>query len=211
MPESSLQIHGEKASSVIVQRVPSEIFEQFSTWQHGIVDEASRFPGYINAELFPARDPHDEWVAIVHFNSFATLRNWNDSPERAAWLAKRPPQAKDYRLTVLPSGFGQWFAGLASGKVPTWKAVLSILLGLYPTSLLVRLFLVPQLQSMPVAFAILVISAVNVVFLQCVGMPMISRTLRPWLRASDRRISFLGAAGIVLGLFVLAFVFQMIG
>ena len=66
---------------------------------------------------------------------------------RAEWIAKLRGEIGDFRLKTLPSGFGAWFAGLVDGSEgalpPSWKIALTVLLGLYPTVMLLAMFVGP--------------------------------------------------------------------
>src|SRR5262245_3392867 len=132
---SVLEIRRGRASSVIVQRIGHEDAERFLEWQHGISAEAARFPGYQTTDLFPAANEQEEWLAIMHFADPQTLQAWLDSPQRVGWIAKLPCERRDFRLQMLPSGFGSWFAGMTEQgqRLPHWKAALTVLFGLYPT------------------------------------------------------------------------------
>jgi len=206
----SLEVRGARASSVIVQSIPPDTVEAFMEWQRNISDEAAKFPGYLTTELYPAQGEHDQWVAIVHFADSEKLKLWIDSPQRASWVAKIPCKTRDFQITTLPTGLGDWFAGLngSSGAVPTWKAGLTVLLGLYPTVMLLHFLLVPHTQRFAPAYAILIGNAASVIFLQWLGMPALSRAIRPWLDANGsagRKASLLGAAAIIAVLLLMAF------
>ena len=109
---STLEVRGARASSVIVQRISREAAEAFMEWQHGITAVAAS-PGYQATEIYPPAEPRQqEWVVILHFDNATTLQHWLDSAERAAWIANCPFGSDDYRLKMLPTGFGSWFAGI---------------------------------------------------------------------------------------------------
>ena len=93
--------------------------------------------------------------------------------------------------------------------MPTWKAALAVLLGLYPTVMLLHFVLVPRTERLAPAFAILIGNTVGVVFLQWLGMPAVSRAFRPWLSAPGLRVSLLGAAAIAAALLLMAFLFRL--
>jgi len=64
------------------------------------------------------------------------------------WTAKLPAEIADFRLKTPPGGFGPWFAGLVDDGVPPprWKMAVTVLFGLYPTVMLLTLFLAPHTQ-----------------------------------------------------------------
>ena len=212
---SSLQIRGVRASSVIVQRVPAAAVEAFMEWQHGITAAAAGFPGYQATEIYPPTSQHDEWVVIVHFNDAKSLQTWLESPRRAEWVARLPHDARDFRVKTVPAGFGAWFAGLGDegGLPPHWKMALSILFGLYPTVMLLAIFLSPHTQQLGLAVSMLIGNAASVCFLEWVGSPLINPVIGPWLRANreeHRARSYLGAILIVLALALMTFLFYLV-
>lgn len=195
-----LQVLGPRASSVIVQRIRPESAGVFLEWQRGISAAAAESPGYQSTEIYPPSGRQERWVVIIHFDSPKTLKDWLDSPKRAEWVARLPCEVRGYRLKMVPSGFGAWFAGLADDGegLPHWKMALTVLLGLYPTIMLLNLFLSPHTQRFGPAVAILIGNAASVPFLEWVGMPALRRLLAPWLRASGNEERALSVVGLIL-------------
>ncbi len=210
-----LEVRGARASSVIVQRIPPNAADVFMAWQHGISEAVAKFPGYQTTEVYPPSGGKYEWVIVVHFDDARTLQGWLDSPQRAEWLAKLPRESRDFHLKLLPAGFGSWFAGLPddSGPLPHWKMFLTVLLGLYPTVMLLTFFLSPHTERFGLAAAMLIGNAASVAFLEWLGMPVMSRLLGPWLRANGKETRVLSLVGLVLilaALGAMTFVFHLI-
>jgi antibiotic biosynthesis monooxygenase (ABM) superfamily enzyme len=209
------EVRGVRASSVIVQRVAPEAREAFMEWQRGITAAAADFPGYQTTEIYPPLDQRQEWVVILHFDDQKTLQDWLTSPTRAEWVARRPYDSRDYRLKTLPSGFGPWFAGLTEdgGPLPHWKMILTVLFGLYPTVMLLAIFLAPYTQRLGLAAAMLISNAASVCFLEFVGTPITRWLLRPWLRAGGkegRTTSLVGLVLILVSLVGMAALFRLV-
>ena len=211
-----LEVRGARASSVIVQRVPAEAAEAFLEWQRGITAAAALYPGYQETEIYPPSAHQEEWVVVVHFDDLANLQSWIDSPQRAEWLAKVPCESRDYRLQMVPAGFGAWFAGLTrdGGPLPHWKMALTVLVGLYPTVMLLTLFLSPHTQHLGLAVAMLIGHVASVAFLEWVGTPfVITPLLGPWLRArgKDKRTQTLvGLVLVLAALALMTFLFRLV-
>jgi antibiotic biosynthesis monooxygenase (ABM) superfamily enzyme len=215
MDESLLQIRGVQASSVIVQRIPAGSEEVYLEWQRGISAAASKFPGYQTTEIFPPWGKQEEWVAIIHFDDSKTLQNWLDSPTRSQWVERLPKEIRDFHLKMLPSGFGGWFAGQDDdGKpLPHWKMFITVLFGLYPTVMLLYLYLLPHTQRFGPAIAMLIGNAVSVAFLEWLGMPVINWLLGPWLRANGKNslaLSLLGLAMLSVALVLMSYGFHLL-
>jgi antibiotic biosynthesis monooxygenase (ABM) superfamily enzyme len=226
-----LEVRPARASSVIVQRIPPDAVDGFLQWQDGVSAAAAEFPGYQTTEVYPPPDGkqtsgkqpvgkqpegmHPEWVVVVHFDDAQTLQDWLGSRQRAEWLAKLPSETKDFQLKMLPDGLGSWFAGAPEGvgPFPHWKMFLSVLLGLYPTVMLLTFFLSPYTQRYGLAVAMLIGNAASVAFLEWLGMPILSRMLGPWLRANGKAgwtVSLVGLVLMLVALGVMTFLFQVI-
>ena len=211
-----LEVRSSRASSVIVQRVPSDAAEAFLEWQRGITTAAALFPGYQGTEIYPPTARQEEWVVVVHFDDLVGLQNWLDSPQRAEWVAKLPRETRDYRLQTVPAGFGAWFAGLTrdGGPLPHWKMALTVLVGLYPTVMLLSLFLSPHMQPFGPAVAILIGNVASVAFLEWLGTPfVITPLLGPWLRArgkEKRRLNVIGLVLVLAALGLMTFLFRLV-
>jgi antibiotic biosynthesis monooxygenase (ABM) superfamily enzyme len=181
-----------RASSVIVHRVPPEHVERFLAWQQGIIRAASTYPGYQATESYPPLDvSQHEWVIVLHFDNDEAQQRWLASPLRAEWLARRPPEIEDFRLKTLPTGFGPWFASMldapSARPLPAWKMMLTVLLGLYPTVMLLNIFVGPHFRTLGLAASMLIGNALSVVILQWVVMPVLQAVLGPWLRADPAK------------------------
>jgi antibiotic biosynthesis monooxygenase (ABM) superfamily enzyme len=211
-----LRVRGPRASTVIVQRFPADRADTFMAWQREVAALAGAFPGYQATEVYPPTGDDDEWVIVLHFDDEEKLQAWLDSPERRAWLAELPHEAHGWREHTMPTGFGTWVAGqTADGTpIPSWKSFLLVLLGLYPTVMLLALVVSPRTVDLGTAFAMLLGNVLSVATLQWAVMPLLNRALAPWLQAhgrDGRLVSVVGAAGIVAAVLVMAVLFRMIG
>ena len=78
----------ESAATVIIgQHVRRGTEKEFLTWQHGLNDAASSYPGFIGAGVTAPTDGQSEWVVIYRFDSAANLRAWLNSAARMGRLA----------------------------------------------------------------------------------------------------------------------------
>ena len=211
-----LRVRGPRASSVIVHRFPADHADAFMEWLHGITDAAGAYPGYQATEIYPPTGDGDEWVVIIHFDDEQMLQAWLDAPERAAWVARLPHEARDFRLHTMPAGFGSWVAGqTADGTpVPHWKSFLLVLVGLYPVVMLLTLIVAPRTAGLGMAFAMLVGNILSVAILEWAVMPLLNRALAPWLAAhgrDGRLVSVVGSACIVAAVLGMAVLFRVTG
>jgi uncharacterized protein len=217
-PPLPLNIRGARVSTVVVQRVPADRAERFLECQRGLSQAAEGFPGYGGTELYPpADDGRDEWVAVIHFDETESLRRWIDSPERDLWAKKLRDEVGEFQLKTLPAGFGAWFAGLVAGPEgkppPSWKMALTVLLGLYPTVMLLALLFGSGLRPLGLAVSMLISNALSVSLCQWVVLPPLTRALGPWLHANtpDRRALSVGGLALVCALLIgLALLFRTV-
>jgi uncharacterized protein len=202
-PLVPMEIRGARVSTVVVHRVPADRVPRFLECQRELTQAAEGFPGYQGTELYPpADDRHQEWVAVIHFNDQASLGRWIDSPVRAEWIKKLRDEIGDFRLKTLPFGFGAWFAGLETGPEgeppPSWKIAMTVLLGLYPTVMLIALLLGRYLNPLGMAVSMLVGNTLSVAMTQWVVIPPLMNALGPWLRANAPDKKALSFGGLVL-------------
>ncbi|MDB5309167.1 MAG: hypothetical protein JWO38_3369 [Gemmataceae bacterium] len=193
-----------RASSVIVHRVPSAAADRFLALQDGLTRAAEAFPGYQGTDVYPPADAAGvEWVVLIHFADAAALQGWLTSPARAGWVEKVRAEVGEFRLKTLPRGFGSWFTGPASDPdalPPGWKMVLIVLLGLYPTVILLTLTVGRVTDPLGLAVGMLIGNALSVSILQYAVMPGLTRVFGPWLRANARarRTTSLAGVGVIL-------------
>jgi antibiotic biosynthesis monooxygenase (ABM) superfamily enzyme len=204
-PHCLMENRGTRASTVILHRVPPERATEFTEWERGITEAAEGFAGYQATEIYPPADRRQQdWVVVMHFDNAESLQRWVDSPERHAWTAKLPAGIGDFRIKSLPGGFGSWFAGLMDAAPAPWKMALTVVLGLYPTVMVLNILLGRYLSPLGLAVSMLIGNALSVSILQWGVMPLLETALRPWFKAdaATGRTHLIG--GLILILLLLA-------
>jgi antibiotic biosynthesis monooxygenase (ABM) superfamily enzyme len=138
-------------------------------------------------------------VIVIHFDNAKSLQDWLDSPQRAEWTAKLPREIREFRLKTLPSGFAAWFSSPEDGEaLPHWKVFLMVLLGLYPTVMVLALVLSPYTQRFGLAVAMLIGNVASCAILEWLGSPLIRLVIGPWLRARGKEGRVTNLVGTVL-------------
>ena len=198
-----------RASAAVVQRVPASAADWFLEWQRDTTRVAEAFPGYGSTEVFPPREgAGDEWVTLFHFEHDAALKTWLDSPERARRLEELRSRIGEFELVTLSSGLGDWFMDRSRDTgahgPPGWKMVLSVVLGLYPTVMLLSMTVGLVTNRWGLALSMLIGNMCSVSILQWGVMPVLTRLLKPWLQANDAAQPRLMLSGIAVVLFALA-------
>lgn len=212
-----MSVHLSQASAVIVQRVPADAVDWFLQWQGDATRAAEAFPGYCGTDVFPPSDGGPEqWVVLIHFEDQPSLSRWLESPVRSEFLKTLTARVGGFDLRSLPGGFGPWFAANSAsrpGGPPGWKMVLTVLLGLFPTVMLLTIFVGPLTAPLGLALSMLIGNALSVSILQWGAMPVLTRLLKPWLNPTEttpKRMSLLGTSLIGLVLGTLAVLFRQV-
>ncbi len=173
------------ATVVVSRKVRPGCEDAFREWAFGFEQEMARFPGHVNCQFVPpVGDAQPEWVFVFTFDSARSLQAWVASPTRAQWLTQVAPLVEGQDQAQIISGLEALFGILpptVAPPPPVWKVAVSVLLGLYPTSLLNATLLVPLIQDLPLPFRVLLSVVTLVVLMTWVVMPLVTRALRPWL------------------------------
>lgn len=216
-PGPLMEVRGSRSSTVFIHQVPAGKVDRFMELQRSITRAVEGFAGFQGTDVYPPADPRNlEWVTVIHFDKPEDLQRWLDSAVRAEWIAKLRGEIGDFRLKTLPGGFGPWFAGEArekGGLPPSWKMALTVLVGLYPTVMLLHIFVGPHTSRLGLALSMLVGNAISVCILQWGVMPVLNAVLRRWVRANaaeDRALSVGGLALLLVLLGVMAALFRLI-
>jgi antibiotic biosynthesis monooxygenase (ABM) superfamily enzyme len=179
------QPEAEPVTVVISEKIKPEHEDEYRSWQDGITAEVQKFDGFQGTEvLAPKPGVQDEWVVVFRFDSAENLEAWLGSDARRAWMQKAEPFFEDVRMYRVGGGFPGWFPlGDAPGVgVPEWKQAMAVQLGLYPTVMLLLLFLSPLVRSWPMALATFTGNVASVILLTWLVMPIVNRLLGPWLK-----------------------------
>jgi antibiotic biosynthesis monooxygenase (ABM) superfamily enzyme len=200
---------------VVSHRVAPADENDFLDWQKRVTDAERQFAGFRGAELFrPVPGVQDEWTALYRFDTDEHVNAWLASPERKR-LLREGRRFQDFRLDRISSPFGSWFTepGRDEGtRGPAeWKTALSVLVGLYPTVVLLTLAISELWKRAELWASLLVGNILSVMLLTWVVMPVVTRALRFWLvpegGRDSRRLDAAGAAVSVAFLTLAALVF----
>lgn len=174
--------------TVVISRRPAPGHEQDLTdWARGVREVAERFPGHLDAQIYPPQVPdHPDLVIAFSFESAEALSAWEHSEERRRWLALSEQWVQGEATTHAVSGFEGIFAHAPGAPVvppPRWKTATIIALALYPVSLLLTLLLAPLTADWNLLLRVLLNVAIIVPYMAWIGVPYLSRWLGSWLRS----------------------------
>jgi uncharacterized protein len=191
-------------SAVIATRLKPGAEAEYRAWEQKMAAAQSRAKGFQGYRFEPPiPGVQDSWLAIVRFDSEASLQTWMESPERLALLKEGEPFTEEFHARVVRTGFDQWFK-VADGapKPPTWKMNMLVLMNLYPvvfvfTTLVGGPFLTNN--GVPFWLTLFIGNIVSVNLLNWL-VPWSADRLKWWLAArgpSIARINFIGASIVV--------------
>ena len=178
-------------TATVTRRVKPGHEAAYEEFLAGISEAATAFPGYLGEEVFrPADGTGGEYRIVYRFDSPAHLRDWLDSPERAAWLQRAEPHAAGPMRSQFLTGLEGWFtlAALPGAPAPPpYKMAILTWVTIFPLITLVVAVSAPLIGSLPLVPRLAVTTLVTVSLMTWVVMPRITRLLRRWLYPAGRR------------------------
>ena len=140
----------------------------------------------------------EDWITLIRFDTDAHMRAWLDSPARHELLGKLAPTVEKFDVRQLGGSFGTWFApSKEEGRTsPNWKQAMTVLLMLFPTVMLITLYLSPRIP-LSLSPGMFVGNMVSVAALTWLLMPVANRLLGRWLDPdASTRTTLLGTLGL---------------
>ncbi len=196
----------------------------FKSWHTHLANQAKYATGFIRADLTPplrCQDAVVKWYSIIHFDSQVNLDNWVESIERQKIVESGQEIFRAYRFKSFTTGLEGWFSEQwgslerSSLGSSTWKQILAVVLGLYPTVMLQsQLFsALGILDFLPPATKMLINNLITSSILSLVVMPFVSGKLNFWLQPeylmSARRNDVIGLIIVVTLLTVMVTLFEL--
>ncbi len=180
----------------ITRTVAPDRAKEVAAWARAGQDLLSAAPGYLGSGWVRPDPVSPEWHMLYRFMDAASLEAWETSSERAWWIASAVGLVEE-REHLRRTGIENWFDEPASVEVitsaatappapPRWKQMVAIFLVFFPLSLLVNLTLGPLTVEWPFVLRILATIVVMTPIMTYLGLPLVTRALRPWLMAGRR-------------------------
>ena len=201
---------------VVTHPVDPERETEFVAWQERVFDAMGTFAGFRGSQLFrPVSGVQDEWTSMFRFDSHQHLDDWLGSSVRRK-LLESGEHFQTFELRRLSNPFGSWFdfGGGGAEEPAAWKTALSVLVGLYPTVVLLTLAISEIWPDGELWETLLLGNVLSVSLLTWVVMPIVTRALHFWLAPepgrAGPRLDALGAAVSVVFLTLAALVFWLV-
>lgn len=191
---------------VVVQRVRPGCEAAYRDWSRKINTACTAAPGFVDLEVFePTPEDVQSFIIVVRFQSAAQLDAWHDSEICKELLEESRPLLDQALMHAPSSVFGSWFSGPAGpSREPSkaWKEALVVLFVLYPTVMLLSLFVTgPLLKGWSMATGMYVGNLMSVVLMTWILMPKVTGWLSFWLNPlkDSGPAARYGGLAIVLG------------
>ena len=174
---------------LVTRRVAPQGVAGFEAAMAGMIEAATHFPGHLGGQLVrPGEAGGGDEPLLYHvvfaFDNEAHLAAWQDSPERARWLAQVAPHTVGAQEMRRVSGLDYWFAPAGSttkAPPPRWKVAVVTWLGICPTVFMLFLVVAPWLERWPLLPRVMVITALVVLIMTWVVAPRLTAWLKPFL------------------------------
>ena len=172
----------------ITRIVDPERAKEVAAWARAGQDLLSASPGYLGSGWIRPDPGSPEWHMLFRFADAASLDRWQNSPERAWWVASAlgmVEHAPEERRT----GIEGWFDTPASVEViapvkagpPRWKQMIAIFLVFYPLSLATNWALSGFTHDWALPLRVLLLVVIVSPIMTYLALPFVTRVLRPWL------------------------------
>lgn len=163
-------------------------------WVQSGVNLANRFDGFLGSGWLRAAEGSSDWYMLYRFADAARLAAWENSPERAQWLAAAQGLVFDRRVERR-TGIEGWFdapvrsddaanpVALPSAP-PRWKQAIVIWLGFFPVNFLFTLLIgwaFPGFALLPLLVRVLISTLTLTPIMTFLVLPRVTKWLEPWL------------------------------
>lgn len=192
MPEIESTITEDSSVTVVISRRVIKGQEgQFEQLSSEMTHRASRYPGYLGANLFRPSNTNDpEYRIIFKFTDGKSLAAWQNSEERAEILEQIEPLLITPSKIETVSGIINWFTMPGHNPVkppPKYKMTIVSWLALYPAVTLIFFFFGDLLAQLPLLMRTLIVTAVVMVAMSYLLMPRFTRWFAFWLFPKHER------------------------
>ncbi|MEZ5840125.1 MAG: antibiotic biosynthesis monooxygenase [Hyphomicrobiales bacterium] len=169
----------------IARRVKPGHEREYEAWISGVSRAAAKFPGHLSVNVLrPSEATGGDYVIIYRFDSYAHCRTWENSPERAEWVARLGELVEGEAAVKRVTGLEFWFdlpeVPVAAHPSPH-KMALTLIVVVYGIVLPLNLIFATPLGMLPFWARTLVVVVTQVMLMTYLVMPRVTRLLKPWL------------------------------
>jgi len=180
--------NNESVTVTVKRHIKPEQVEAFKIAIEEVTKAVRSFPGFVEiAVLRPAENVgggESEWGLVLHFDSKASLKNWEKSPERKRWITLADSFSVAAPEVERVNGLEAWF-GLPNRKTapapPKWKTAIVSAVAIYPVTMVMPGILSPVIEGLPSWLSNLVNVGVMMPLMTWGVMPLITWLFKWWL------------------------------
>jgi antibiotic biosynthesis monooxygenase (ABM) superfamily enzyme len=208
---------GEAVTAMISHDVRRGRERDFQRWQGKVGKAQEKFPGFLGVEAFePVPGVQEHWVVMLRYDSRAHLDDWLESDTRKKLLDEGRDYFADFDVRTVKSAFSGWFrfnGGTAQEPPPNWKQAVSVVLGLYPTVMILNLTVGRGFAALrlPGYLAMFISNVLSVSILTWLMMPLVNRIFASWLSPSGGGSTFTNIAGALAMVLCMALLIAVFG
>lgn len=181
-PSSAEPPRDQPVTVTVARTVLPDNREAFEDWAQGIQPRMSDYPGHLGSTMLSPGPGQDEYHIVYRFADAQTLHNWEDSEERAQWLAKLEEMVESERFAHV-TGLETWFSlpDQADQGPPRWKMVAVTSVVIFVLQVLIQAFLLSTLLHWPLVLRAAIMSVAMTLLMTYIVMPRVTKLLRRWL------------------------------
>lgn len=156
---------------------------EYVEWVRGITAQALTFPGHMGVNVLRPSPGSRDYITMFRFDTPEHVHAWEQSSERAGWLARLDGIVESQSETVRGTGLEFWFSlpELPAKHASPHKMVLVLFVVVYSMLTLLNWLLAPLLEGWPAALRLAAIVSTQVVLMTYLVMPRVTKLLQGWL------------------------------
>ena len=176
--------HQDQVTSIICRNIMPGYEKDYDNWAQRYLTFIRKAPGYLGITIIiPGGSKSSLRYIIRRFTDKAAMDAWDNSGESQKLLQEADNYSTRHYETS--TGLETWFTlpglkTLSQSPPPRWKMAIVLFFAAYFISSLSRFVLNPFLGQWPMLSAV-IYTAILVVSLTYIAMPILSRLLRRWL------------------------------
>ena len=176
--------HQDQVTSIICRNIMPGYEKDYDNWAQRYLTFIRKAPGYLGITIIiPGGSKSSLRYIIRRFADKATMEAWDNSEQSQKLLQEADNYSTRHYETS--TGLETWFTlpglkTLSQSPPPRWKMAIVLFFAAYFISSLSRFVLNPFLGQWPTLSAV-IYTAILVVSLTYIAMPILSRLLRRWL------------------------------
>lgn len=198
---------GDCSSVAVVTRVKKGYEKTYFAYEREYQAAQARTPGYHGAYVQPPKNgAAGTWVTIIRFDSTKAMDQWFASDARKKLVEESNQLVSSTDFKDVTTSFPGWFPTEASPTKgpPNWKAAMLILLGLYPSVMIVIKYFLPLMHGYSPALNNFIGNILTVAFTTWITMPIFIKVYKSWLFPDENTPKWVNALSVSSILFFFA-------